>query len=127
MIAIESEAHLQLTTFVCTGTPVPAEIESELATFYAGTPTLHTIWEFSGADLTALTAEKISLLAGFLKETSHSREGGRSALVFSMNQLVDLTDRLPSLAELEVHHGTIKIFSGLEKARAWTVGESAAQ
>ena len=122
MIKLQSEPNLKLTSFICSGKTEPTDIESELTTFYGGSPSLHTIWDFSAADLAALTADKISALAGFLKQTSHSREGGRSALVFTMAQLGELTDRLPSLAELEVHHGTIKIFSDLEKAREWTTG-----
>ncbi len=90
--------------------------------FYGGAPTLHTIWDFTAADLSALTAEKISLLAGYLKDRSHSRAGGRSALVYSLAQLQDLNDRLPSLAELTINEATIKIFVGMDKARAWITG-----
>jgi hypothetical protein len=111
-----------LTTFVCTGTPTPREVEAQLSIFYAESPTLHTIWDYTGADLSALTAERISQLASFLKGTAHSRAGGRSALVFAMTQLIDISDRLPQLAELEIEQGTIKIFDGLEKAHTWITG-----
>ncbi len=122
MIELRSEPNLKLTTFVCTDTLTPGEVEAQLGAFYADAPTLHTIWDYTAADLSALTAEKISQLAGFLKDTSHSRQGGRSALVFSMAQLMDITDRLPSLAELQIEQGTIKIFDGIDKARIWIVG-----
>jgi hypothetical protein len=122
MIEPHQEMDLNLTTFVCTGPLSPLEIEAELIRFYGATPTLYTIWEYTGADLTALTAEKIHELVGFLKNTSHSREGGRSALVFSMAQLMAINDRLPSLAELEIEQATIKIFDGVEKAQAWVAG-----
>ena len=119
MINPQTESNLNLTTFVCTGAVTPGEVKAQLSAFYGEIPTLHTIWVYTDADLTALTAEKISQLAGFLKDTSHSRASGRSALVFSMAQLMDLNDRLPSLAELEIEQGTIKIFSDLAKARDW--------
>ncbi len=119
MIDLQADPTLKLTTFVCTDILTPAEVKAQLTAFYADAPTLHTIWDYTGADLSALTAEKISQLAGFLKDTSHSREGGRSALVFSMEQFMIISDRLPSLAELELDQGTIKMFSELEKARAW--------
>ena len=122
MIEPNQEMDLNLTTFVCNGPLTPLEIEAELIRFYGGSPTLHTIWDYTGADLAALTAEKIHQLVGFLKNTSHSREGGRSALVFSMAQLMAINDRLPSLAELEIEQATIKIFDGVEKARAWVAG-----
>ncbi len=122
MIEPHQEMDLNLTTFVCTGPLSPLEIEAELIRFYGATPTLHTIWDYTGADLAAITAEKIDELVGFLKDTSHSREGGRSAMVFSMAQLMAINDRLPSLAELEIEQATIKIFDGVEKARAWVAG-----
>lgn len=122
MIEPRQELDLNLTTFVCSGTPTPREVEACLTTFYGDTPTLHTVWDYTGCDLSALTADAISQLGQFLKHTSHSRAGGRSALVFSMDQLTHLNDRLPSLAELTIEHATIKIFSDLGKARAWVAG-----
>ena len=122
MIETLENKDLNLTTFVCTGSLTPTEIETQLSDFYKGSPTLHTIWDYTGADLAALTAEKIHDLVGFLKNTSHSRAGGRAALVFSMEQLMAINDRMSSLAELELEQGTIKIFDGLEKAQAWVVG-----
>ncbi len=122
MIEPRHEPESDLTIFVCTGTPTSDEVEDQLRHFYDGAPTLHTIWDFTAADLSALTAEKISLLAGYLKDRSHSRAGGRSALVYSLVQLQDLNDRLPSLAELAVNQATIKIFVGMDKARAWITG-----
>ncbi len=119
MIETHRDRKLNLTTFECSGTPTVTEVEHELGGFYGGTPTLHTIWDYTNADLSALTSDEINRLAGFLKDRSHSRAGGRSALVFSMTQLLDLNDRLPSLAELTIEQATIKIFDGLDKARAW--------
>ncbi len=122
MIEIQKDAKLNLTTFVCVGVILPREVRDQLTEFYGGKPTLHTIWNYMDADLSALTATEISELSGFLKETAHSRAGGRSALVFAMAQLVALNDRLPSLAELEIDQGTIKIFDGMENARRWIAG-----
>ncbi len=119
MIEIQRDADRQLTVFTCTGPLTPIEVAAELTSFYDTTPTLHTIWNYTDADLSALTADRISELAGLLKHTSHSRAGGRSALVFSLVQLQMITDRLPSLAELTVQDATIKIFSELDKARDW--------
>ena len=119
MIERQQDPDLKLTTFTCTETLTPDEVAAQLQAFYDATPTLHTIWDYTGADLSALTSERISELAGFLKQTAHSRAGGRSAMVFSLVQLQLINDRLPSLAELALEDGTIKIFSELAKARAW--------
>ena len=122
MIEVKHDPEMQLTTFTCTGTPTPEEVEAQLVDFYKDTPSLFTIWDYTSSDLSELTAGKIRELAGVLKKTSHSREGGRSALVFSMAQLMVINDRLPSLAELEIEKASIKIFSEMEKALAWIAG-----
>lgn len=122
MIETQQNPELQLTTFVCTGTPTPEEVEAKLVDFYKGAPTLNTIWDYSDSDLSALTAAKIRELGRVLKEKSHSRAGGRAALVFSMEQLMLINDRLPSLAELEIEKASIKIFSEKDKALAWIAG-----
>jgi len=119
MVTIESEVQMNLTMFLCSGTPTPSELRNTLTAFYESDPSLNTIWDFSGADLAELTAEKISELAGFLKNTSHSRAGGRSALIFSHEQLTSMSDRLENVAEFHIEDATIKIFDTIDKARHW--------
>lgn len=119
MIERRLDSDLNLTTFVCTETLTPDEVATQLQSFYEATPTLHTIWDYTAADLSALTGERISDLAAFLKKTAHSRAGGRAAMVFSLPQLQLISDRLPNLAELALEDATIKIFTDLDKARSW--------
>ena len=122
MIESQHDQDLNLTTFTCSGTPTATDVINRLTAFYGGSPTLHTIWDYTAADLSALTADKISQLAGFLKKNAHSRAGGRAALVFTMEQLLSINDRLDRLAELEIEQASIKMFNDLEKARAWIAG-----
>ncbi|MFT5233577.1 MAG: hypothetical protein ACI9UK_001161 [Candidatus Krumholzibacteriia bacterium] len=119
MVTIESDDQLNLTMFSCTGTPTPSELKNTLTAFYESEPTLNTIWDFSNADLAEITAEKISELAAYLKNASHSRAGGRSALIYSMKQLSEMSERLSNLAELEIEDATIKVFDTMDKARHW--------
>ena len=119
MIEAQRDQHRNLTIFRCSGKPTPEEVEHQLREFYSGSPTLHTIWDYTAADLSALTADRIEELAAFLKRAAHSRTGGRAALVFTLPQLGAINDRLPSMAELSIEEATIKIFDGLDKAEAW--------
>lgn len=119
MIETNKDPDLDLTTFTCSGRPTGQDITTRMTGFYSGTPTLNTIWDFTGADLSALTAEKISELAGILRQIAHSRAGGRAALVFTVDQLQSISDRLDRLAELEIPRAAIKIFNDIDKARAW--------
>ena len=122
MIESKHESDLNLTTFVCTGTPTAEDVSEQITAFYGGSPTLNTIWDYTAADLSALTAEKISQLAVLLKQNAHSRAGGRAALVFTVDQLIAIQDRLERLTELEIEKATIKIFNHLDQARDWVAG-----
>jgi len=119
MIEKRNEPSAQLTVFVCRNTVTPDEIAGEIREFYQAGPTLHTAWDFSAADLSALTADGISELAQLVRSASHSREGGRSALVFSLAQLMQLGDRFDSIGQIEVAQAKIKIFDDWDKARTW--------
>jgi hypothetical protein len=122
MIESQHEPDLNLTVFVCSGRPTSEAVAETLKAFYAGSPTLNTIWDYTAADLSALTGEKISQLAVFLKNNAHSRAGGRAALVFTVDQIMSIQDRLERLTELELPDATIKIFNELAQARAWVAG-----
>ena len=52
-------------------------------------------------------------------EAEYRRAKADPADLLSLAQLQLINDRLPSLAELAIEEGTIKIFSELAKARAW--------
>jgi hypothetical protein len=122
MIESRFDQETKLTTHVCSGRVSPAEIEAQIQEFFAGRPTLHTAWDFSDADISELSKEAVSQIADFVKATIHSREGGKTALIFPTEMLMSMEGQLESISEIELAQVQIKIFNTMDRALAWLKG-----
>lgn len=119
MIKPHYDDKLDLTTYICTGPVTALEIEKQVRKLYQGTPSLHAMWDYTEADLSPLTPDDIRGIARVVKDTSHSRAGGRTALVFSTAMLTEMGPLLVSISEIEVPDAKIKVFNDLSAALAW--------
>ncbi len=119
MIKPHYDDKLDLTTYICTGPVTAPEIEKEVRKLYQGTPSIHSMWDYTEADLSLLSPDDIRHIAGIVKDTSHSRAGGRTALVFSNAMLTGMGPLLVSLSEIEVPEAKIKVFNDLTAALVW--------
>jgi hypothetical protein len=119
MIKPHYDDKLDLTTYICTGPVTAVEIEKEIRKLYKGTPSLNAMWDYTEADLALLSPDDIRGIAKVVKDTSHSRAGGRTALVFSNAMLTEMGSLLASISEIEVPDAKIKVFNDLTAALAW--------
>ncbi len=108
-----------LTTFVCSDQVMAGDIAEQVRNLYRGTPSLNALWDFTEADISGLSPEDIRGVAQQVKSTSHSRAGGKTALVFSTTTLTEMGALLESIAEIEVPDAKIKVFNDLNSALAW--------
>jgi len=119
MIQPRFDEKLDLTTFVCSGLVTAKEIEEQLGILYGGTPSLNVLWDFTDADISALSPANVLGIAQFVKTAAHSRAGGRTVLVFPTSLLIENAPLLESIAEIEVPDAKIKIFNDLDAGLAW--------
>ncbi len=119
MIQPHFDDKLNLTTFVCTGPVKAADIEEQVKILYQGKPSLHAMWDFTDGDVSVLSPADVSGIARLVKTASHSRSGGRTALVFPTTMLTEMASLLESISEIEVPDAKIKIFNDLDAALAW--------
>ena len=119
MIKPHFDDKLNLTTYICTGPVTAGEIEKQVRILYQGTPSLNALWDFTEADVSALSPEDIRGVARTVKDTSHSRAGGRTALVFTTAMLTEMGPLLVSISEIEVPDAKIKVFNELSAGLAW--------
>ena len=119
MIKPHFDDKINLTTYICTGPVSAAAIEKQVRILYQGKPSLHAMWDFTESDLSPLSPEDISGIALMVKNTSHSRAGGKTALVFSTEMLTSMGPLLASIAEIEVPDAKIKVFNDLSAALGW--------
>lgn len=122
MIKSHLDKDRNLTTYLCSGQVTLAEIREQLLAFYSGRPTLNTIWDYSAADLSGLSRNDITSVAEFVKTAAHSRDGGKTALVFPADMLMTMGPLLEALAEIEVPEAKIKIHQDIQAALDWISG-----
>ena len=122
MIKPHFDEKVNLTTYICTGPVTSIEIEDQVRKLYRGTPSLHAMWDFTEADVALLSKEDILGIAKIVKETSHSRTGGRTALVFSTAMLTEMGSLLEGISAIEVPNAKIKIFNDLAAGLTWING-----
>ncbi len=119
MIQPHFDEKLNLTTYVCSDQVTAEDIEEQVRALYRGTPSLNALWDFTEADVSNLSPADISRVAQQVKSTSHSRAGGKTALVFSTTTLTAMGTLLESISEIEVPDAKIKIFNDLNAGLAW--------
>lgn len=119
MIKPHFDDQINLTTYICSGPVTAAEIEKQVRILYQGKPSLHAMWDFTESDLTPLSPEDVRGIAAMVKDTSHSRAGGKTALVFSTEMLTTMGPLLESIAEIQVPDAKIKIFNDLSAGLSW--------
>ena len=119
MIQPQYDEKLNLTTFVCSDQVTAGDIGEQVRDLYRGTPSLNALWDFTKADVSKLSPADIRGLAQQVKSTSHSRAGGKTALVFSTSTLTEMGGLLESISEIEIPDAKIKIFNDLSGGLAW--------
>lgn len=119
MIKPHLDKERNLTTYLCSGQVTMDEIREQLLAFYGGRPTLNTIWDYSEADVSVLSREDIENIAKFVKTAAHSRDGGKTALVFPPAMLMDMGPLLEGISEIEVPDAKIKIHQDIQAALDW--------
>jgi hypothetical protein len=122
MITCVSDHQRQLTCFTSEGPVRLTDVKKALKHFYSGQPTQMVIWDLTGADLTNATLVQVEELAGFIKGLSHSRVGGRNAIVASEPFAYSLGKMYQLFADLAQHTSQTRIFKTRPEAEEWLFG-----
>jgi len=83
MITSSYEPELDLTIHVVTGSVTAEELGDRAAQFMGKNPSLLSLWDFSHADISALSADGLRAIFNRARPYAERRRGGRTALVFS--------------------------------------------
>ena len=119
MIKAHLDKQRNLTTYLCSGVVSMNEIREQLLAFYGGHPTLNTIWDYTDADVSTLSKDDILNIAKFVKTAAHSRDGGKTALVFPTAMIMEMGPLLEGISEIEVPDAKIKIHQDIQAALDW--------
>lgn len=83
MIHSQRDARSHLTTHTVEGSVTAEQIRGVIEVFHVENPTLHVLWDFRQADVTHISTGDIERLVDEVRRHAHTREGGKTALVFS--------------------------------------------
>jgi len=123
MIETRYARERDLTVQVCEGPQTAAALRQAIARWYADGPTRHVLWDLRRADVAALGVEQVAGLAEAVVDLSHSRDGGRTALLVGDALAHGLARAFESQVEIQGHAVPVQVFRDEAAARAWLQGE----
>lgn len=124
MIQTSLEPSLQMTVHRCTGAVAISEITEVIRKFYESAPTLHVLWDFSHADVSAIKSGEIEALASIVGRNSHSREGGKNVIISPNDVSFGLSRVYQSFAEMRSQMTETRVFRSEAEAREWLVSSA---
>ncbi len=119
MIKSSLEPSLQMTVHRCVGPVAISEITEVIRKFYESTPTLHVLWDFSHADVSAIKSGEIEALAHVVAQNLHSREGGKNVIISPNDVSFGLSRVYQSFAEMKFQMTETRVFRSEAEAREW--------
>jgi hypothetical protein len=119
LIERHTSSRHNLTVFTAHGTISAGVILKELQDYYAGQPTLYSLWDFSEADVTGISADDISSLARYIRQRTSDRQGGKSALVFAKDLDFGLGRMIDTQLEIEGSPVAMSSFKTKADALKW--------
>ena len=121
MSKIETKIYKEkdLTIHTVSGSLTVQVVYDELDRYYAGPVTMHILWDVTRADLSSWETDQIVSLVKKVKEHSHVRAGGKTAIVISKNLDFGISRMYQAYAEREKIDFEIGVFRDIEKAVLW--------
>lgn len=108
-----------LTIIRAVGKMEPGDFREWTARYYTGTVTLHTLWDLTQADLSAIQADDLRNDAAHTKDLADVRKGGKTAIVSANTLAYGMSRMLEAFYGLEEMPFDVQVFRTLEEARAW--------
>ena len=119
MIESRSDLTRELTEYVCTGVMDRAEITDAVDAFYADDPTANVIWDLTDANLSALSAVDVQMVAEHTASRAHSRSGGKTALVAPTDMDFGMSRMFQTMIDNADHQASVSVFRSRDEAVEW--------
>lgn len=119
MVESRSDLTRGLTEYICTGVVDRAEITDAVDSFYADTPTPNVIWDLADANVSALSAADVEVLADHTVSRAHSRDEGKTAIIAPKDMGYGLSRMFQTLAGLAQHQAAVRVFRTRDDALEW--------
>jgi len=119
MVESRSDLTRGLTEYTCTGVVDRAEITDAVDGFYADTPTPNVIWDLADANVSALSAADVEVLADHTVSRAHSRDEGKTAIIAPKDMGYGLSRMFQTFTDLAKHQAAVRVFRTRDDALEW--------
>lgn len=121
MSSMKTEIYedMDVTVHTVRGPLTVLKVCDELDRYYAGRFTMRILWDLTGADLSSWQRDHITRLICKVKEYSHLRKGGKTAMVLSRDLDFGISRMYQAYASGENLEFEIEVFRDMEKAKQW--------
>jgi len=119
MIDSRSDLTRELTEYICTGIMDRAEITDAVDAFYADNPTPNVLWDLTDANLSALSAVDVQMVAEHTASRAHSRAGGKTALVAPTDVDFGMSRMFQTMIDNADHEASVRVFRSRDEATEW--------
>lgn len=114
-----------LTIYVARGILSRDEIKQAISDFYLQGPvTRNVLWDFSAAELSAITSEDVCLIANIPKKSAHLRTGGKTAIYAPNDLTYGLSRMYARMASFDGMPFELEVFRDQAAARSWISGKT---
>jgi hypothetical protein len=114
-----SDPARSLTVLTVSGALTADEVIRALVGFFEGDVTRDLVWDFTGADLSALNRVGMERIIAVAKDGARLRPDGRTALVVGQNLSFGLARMYELLSEVKGHPIHHRVFRDKGEALAW--------
>jgi len=119
MIETTVDTKHNLTIHRASGKITSQELLSSINSFYDGSPTLHTLWDFSKAALSSISNESIRQIFSLVQNRGTNRQNGKTALVAKKDLEYGMARMFQIMSTDNGFPFTIKVFRSYDEAMQW--------
>jgi hypothetical protein len=118
-IAKQIDRRRDLTIMAVTGRVTAGDIVAALDDYYGGEFTANLIWDYTSADLSAITSAQLHQISSVAKRYGHLRQNCKTAIVAPGDLAFGLGRMYETLNEINEIPVQYTIFKRLEEAMRW--------
>lgn len=115
----QTDRNQCLTSITVHGAPAVADICNALDQFYAEHPTTFVMWDFTNADVSALSADDLRKIVSHARSLAPQRPGGRTALVVRDDHAYAISRMYEILSDVHEHPIQHGVFRSRNEALQW--------
>jgi hypothetical protein len=119
MIETTVDNQHNLTTHKCSGNLTEKELLDTIKSFYNGSPTLNTLWNFSDASISSISTETVKKIFPMVLNLGSRRQSGKSAIVAPSDLEYGMARMFQTMAEINDFPFVKRVFRSMEEAKQW--------